>query len=236
MTSVSLIEAVRESRQPGTSRPRRVRGRRLPPEQRREELLEAVELVIARDGYAEATVPRVVAEAGVAQGTFYRYFRDVDDAFAELARRVLEPIALAASALELAGTRTAADVERRLRGYYEVLARQLALHPGVIREALLVAPSSTGQAGRELSVFLDRMRAYLEKLIAEHAGRGPFRPGDPKIVAAAVFGMVLGAAQAATEPDASLDPEHWAREMARLETGALVHPSESPRRTQRRTG
>jgi AcrR family transcriptional regulator len=217
-----------------TARSRRPRGRRLAPEQRREELLEAIEAVLSRHGYAATTVPLVVAEAGVAQGSFYRYFRDVDDAFAELARRVLEPVAAAASALQLSGARSAAAVEQRLRGYYEVLARQLAEHPGVIREALLVAPSSTGRAGHELSRFLKRMRSRVEVLIAEHTGRGPFRAGDPKIVPAAVFGMVLGAAQAATERGAFIDPEHWAREMARLETGALVRPSANRSRTRRR--
>ena len=225
-----------DSQQRCTARSRRPRGRRLSPEERREELLEALEVVITRHGYAGATVPLVVAEAGVAQGSFYRYFRDVDDAFAELSRRVLKPIAEAASALELADARTAADVERHLRGYYEVLAEQLADHPGVIREALLVAPSSAGQVGRELSTFLQQMRAHLETLIAEYSGRGPFRTGDPRIVPAAVFGMVLGAAQTTTEPGASIDPKHWAREMARLETGALVRPSAHRRPGKRRSG
>lgn len=208
----------------------RGRRRRLLPEERRRELLEAVERVVAEHGYAGATVPLVVAEAGVAQGSFYRHFRDLDAAFAEIARRVLAPIAEAAFALRFADARTAADVERSLRGYYEVLAAQLAAHPAVVREALLVAPSSLGEAGREMSAFLRAMREYVERLIAEHAGRGPFRSGDPRIAAAAVTGMVLGAAQAATEPDATFDPKHWAREMARLETGALVRPSAQRRR------
>jgi AcrR family transcriptional regulator len=213
---------MRVSRQ---ERPARRRGRRLPPEQRREELLDAVEAVVARRGYAGTTVPLVVAEAGVAQGSFYRYFRDVDDAFAALTRRVLPPVAEAAFALQLADLRTAADVERELRRYYQVLAEQLAAHPAVVREALLVAPSSTGKAGRELAAFLRQMREYVGTLIAKYVGRGPFRAGDPEIAAAAVVGMVLGAAQAATEPGASFDPERWAREMARLESGALVRPS-----------
>jgi AcrR family transcriptional regulator len=181
-------------------------------------------------------VPLVVAEAGVAQGSFYRYFRDVDDAFAELSRRVLKPIAEAAAALDFTNARTAGDVERHLRGYYEALAGQLADHPGIIREALLVAPSSAGRAGRELSAFLRQMRARLETLITRYSGRGPFRVGDPNIAPAAVFGMVLGAAQAATERGASIDPEHWAREMARLETGALVRPSAYRRRGKGRSG
>lgn len=208
----------------------RGRRRRLAPAERRRELLEAVERVVAEHGYAAATVPLVVAEAGIAQGSFYRYFRDLDAAFAELARRVLAPVAEAVFALRLSDVRTAADVERALRGYYEVLAGQLAAHPAIVREALLVAPSSVGDAGREMSAFLREMRDHVAELIAAHAGRGPFRSSDPHIAAAAMTGMVLGAAQAATEPDATFDPKHWAREMARLETGALVRPSAHRRR------
>lgn len=222
MTTMSLVYGVSRPSQAEALRPR---GRRLPPEQRREELLQALEAVLARRGYAGTTVPLVVAEAGVAQGSFYRYFRDVDDAFAELTRRVLPPIAAAALALQSVELRTAGDVERQLRRYYEVLGAQLAAHPAVIREALLVAPSSTGAAGREMSAFLQQMRAFVARLIAKHAGRGPFRTSDPEIAGAAVVGMVLGAAQAATEPGASLDPKRWAREMARLESGALLRPS-----------
>lgn len=223
-------EPGRPQSRPRSRRTHRPRGRRLAPEQRREELLEALEAVIARHGYAGTTVPLVVAEARVAQGSFYRYFRDIDDAFAELARRVLEPVSAAAAGLQIARVRTAADLERELRAYYEVLGEQLARHPAALHEALLVAPGSLGRAGRELSAFLKEMRAYVERLIAKYAGRAPFRASDPRIAAPAVFGMVLGAAQAATEPGASVDPVHWAREMARLETGALARRPRERRR------
>lgn len=225
------------SQQAPASRSRhRPRGRRLAPAQRREELLQALEAVVARHGYARATVPRVVARARVAQGSFYRYFADLDQAFAELTRRVLAPVAEAVSALERADLRSRASLERALLAYYQVLGRQIAAHPAVVREALLVAPSSRGSVGRQLAGFLRQVRAIVAAMIAEHAGRGPFRRADPEIAAAAIVGMVLGAAQAATEPGASVPAEQteewverWAREMARLECGALLIPSVSGR-------
>ena len=40
--------------------------------------------VVASDGYANAAIARIAAEAGVAQGTFYNYFEDRQDLFDQL--------------------------------------------------------------------------------------------------------------------------------------------------------
>jgi AcrR family transcriptional regulator len=56
--------------------------RRIPPAQRREELIAAATRVIARDGVAAATTRAVVAEAGMPLGSFHYIFDSRDELLA----------------------------------------------------------------------------------------------------------------------------------------------------------
>ncbi len=54
-----------------------MRGR--PPGDARERILQAARQLIGKAGYEGTSVPQIVDEAGVAQGTFYRYFKSKAD-------------------------------------------------------------------------------------------------------------------------------------------------------------
>ncbi len=49
-------------------------------------ILSAVTALLARDGYAQLTVQRVLEQAGVSRATFYQYYESVDDAFSSAYR------------------------------------------------------------------------------------------------------------------------------------------------------
>jgi AcrR family transcriptional regulator len=96
----------------GSSRGRRVTAASDPQQQRRDsgpqtdkgqarrdQLLEAAHTVFVRKGFVDARVADIVAEANVAQGTFYSYFDSKDTIFREVARintdRMMEQVAAA---------------------------------------------------------------------------------------------------------------------------------------------
>jgi len=194
--------------------------RRLRPEARRAELLSALERVLGREGHAGATVPKVVAEAGAAQGSFYRYFRDIDDAFVALTHELLTPVVDAVLAMDPGSARTPSDLEAALLPFYRAFAAQLAAHPAAMHEALIAASSERGEAGRVLALALDALRGRAEDLLRlELGGR---RIEEPRLVSAAVLGMALGAAHEATRLEGRFDTEAWAKTMARFETGGLM--------------
>jgi len=56
-------------------------------EQTRQKILDAAEREIGMKGFAEASISTITAEAAVAQGTFYVYFRSKDDVARELVLR-----------------------------------------------------------------------------------------------------------------------------------------------------
>mgnify|MGYP000724153738 CR=1 FL=1 len=137
-------------------------------EARRGELLAALEELVAEQGYAAMTVPRVVARAGVAQGSFYRYFRNIDDAFSALAGAVMAPIASAAFALDFSGVQSAADVEVELLGYYRVLAAMLSERGALLREVMLRGLALRGPIALPFGVFIETMREHIQVLTRAH--------------------------------------------------------------------
>lgn len=56
---------------------------------RRQQLLDAARKRFVQDGFASTPVSAIVAEAGVAQGTFYLYFKSKQDLITELRREVV---------------------------------------------------------------------------------------------------------------------------------------------------
>lgn len=61
--------------------------------ERRQQILDAARDVFSKRGYAQTTVDDIVAQAGVARGTFYLYFDDKRAAFAELVDRFAAQLA-----------------------------------------------------------------------------------------------------------------------------------------------
>lgn len=112
------------------------RGRRT-----RRRLLDAAEVVFAELGYHDASIVKIVEHAGVAQGTFYLYFRSKHEIFEELVTdlnsRVRETMSKAA---EAGSDRL--DAERRgFAAFFKFTADHPALYR-VIREAEFAAPAA----------------------------------------------------------------------------------------------
>ncbi|HVY97526.1 MAG TPA: helix-turn-helix domain-containing protein [Solirubrobacterales bacterium] len=83
----------------------------------RERLIEAMTVVAARHGYAEASVARVIKQAGMSRATFYEHFEDRDDCFRAAfrleAQRVVEDLRASEESSRLDG-RPAAVMEQML--------------------------------------------------------------------------------------------------------------------------
>ena len=69
--------------------------RRPARDERRAQLLAAARKLFVSDGYAKTPVSAIVAEVGVAQGTFYLYFKTKQDVLTELRRMVFRDYATA---------------------------------------------------------------------------------------------------------------------------------------------
>lgn len=59
----------------------------------RKKIIEATKKLVKEKGFGDITVDEIVAEAGVAKGSFYTYFEHKDDIYAEIARNNFTPTA-----------------------------------------------------------------------------------------------------------------------------------------------
>lgn len=88
--------------------------RRLRPEARRAELMEAALAVFAELGFERATLHDVAERAGVTKGALYHYFESKDQLFIELVRARLGTLVLASDA-RIAAADSSATREELLR-------------------------------------------------------------------------------------------------------------------------
>lgn len=144
-------------------------------EQTRRRLIEAAEDVFAGHGYHEASIVKITERAGVAQGTFYLYFRTKAEIFEELVddlnRRVRRAMT---DATEGASSRL--DAERLgLLGFLEFTAR----HPGVyriMRQAELVSPAAYRR-------HYERIASSYVAGLSEAMDRHEIASADPEVLA-----------------------------------------------------
>ena len=99
--------------------------RRIPLEQRREELVAAAIRVISRDGVAKATTRRIVAEAEMPLGAFHYAFATQD----ELMRAVVDTVTEQERFAAQAGSWDARSLESALRSGFETYIGLLEANP-----------------------------------------------------------------------------------------------------------
>lgn len=180
MTPHALREKPR--RRAAGGRPRR----RLAPEVRRSQIMEAAVRLFARKGFARSTTRQIAREAGVAEGTIYRHFRSKEE--------------ILFSFLEATAFRTLGDMVSRAgqRGDAETLGDILRsrLELGERHAALLKVVLGEALFDRRLARALVRRimmpaSSILERLIAERIERGSLRPVDPALAARALIDHFL---------------------------------------------
>jgi AcrR family transcriptional regulator len=159
--------------------PKTLRG-----QQTREQILRAAEETIAANGYTLTSIADITRAAGIAQGTFYIYFKSKEAVFREL---VLEMGRMTRHAL----ARVSAEAPNRLEAERVGLRAFLAFvreRPGlyrIVEEAKFVDP----EAYRD---YFDAFARSYEKRLEEAGAAGEIRPGDAEIRAWALMGMAKG--------------------------------------------
>lgn len=160
----------------------RSRGRRT-----RRRLLDAAEIVFAEHGYHDASIVRIVERAGVAQGTFYIYFRSKQEIFEELVSDLNSRLREAMSKGASSGGGGRMEAERRgFAAFFRFTAEHPALYR-VIREAEFVAPAAMHR-------HYERIVEGYERALGAAMATGEVEPCDPTVLAWALIavGQLIG--------------------------------------------
>lgn len=153
-------------------------GRRArPSSERRQQLLDAARARFVADGYAATPVSAIVADAGVAQGTFYLYFDSKQDVLAELRREVFRDYDRALD--EVAGLDLPAD--ERLARVIGAMAEAVTRHRDL--ERVFRTAESADATQRTALEGRARLARKAARLHADGVRTGLFRDEDPELTA-----------------------------------------------------
>jgi AcrR family transcriptional regulator len=163
------------------NQPKTARG-----EATRKAILSAAERVIGAKGYNEASIGHITSEAGVAQGTFYIYFKTKEEIFSELVlemgRLVRHTIADATQNIqnrleaEKAGLSAFLEFVRAHPDLYRIVQEALFVDPEAYREYYTAfedgyrAGLSAAEAARQISAGDAETRAWALMGIARALG------------------------------------------------------------------
>ena len=158
-------------------------------EQRRRAIFEAALHVFARKGYHGTSISDVVAEAGVARGTFYQYFDSKNAIFHELVEELLREIRSVISGVD--PSPDAPPVREQL----ELLVTRILRTIGQNRELCTIifkeAVGIDATVDAKLSDFYAELRTYIQASLTLGQALGFVRPDvDTELAAWCVLGSI----------------------------------------------
>jgi AcrR family transcriptional regulator len=152
-----------------------------------QQLLDAARGVFEAKGYQAASIAAITSAAGTAHGTFYLYFRNKEDVFAQLTRSITDEL-YRHTLTELDPAQHVYDpavARARVAAFLQVAEAQGRLWRAVLEAILVSEPIRTTwleARGRFHEGLAARLRIYRE--------RGQLRDLDPDLTAAALAGML----------------------------------------------
>ncbi len=156
----------------------------------RREILEAAARVVAREGFLTATMAQVAAEAGVAVGTLYLYFKRKEDLYDRLAEAQIEELLSHLRAEAQRAPRALGKLHRIVVAELQFFARNREFF--VVRfftqSGLVSVPKDKLGEGvdRQYSAYLEMITTIIKQGIDE----GDFRAAPPADLAHVFAGML----------------------------------------------
>ncbi|MEV8593415.1 TetR/AcrR family transcriptional regulator [Streptomyces sp. NPDC052013] len=212
--------------QPARPRPTGARTRR--GTRTRDALVAAARRIFERDGYLDARIVDIAAEAGVATGSFYTHFASKEEVFAAVLARLQDEMLHAgvSDGGDSDGDGDRKDlwrgVEDANRAYLESYRRNAALM-AAMEQAAAVDPRFLRLRLERSRVFIDRSAAAITRL--QQSGLADPEL-DPDITARALSAMVSRLAYATFALGESVPFDQLVETVNRLWTNALRIPRE----------
>src|SRR5512133_2099432 len=160
---------------------RRQRSTPVAKAERRQQILHAAREVFAKRGYHQATIDDIVAQAGVARGTFYLYFEDKRAVFSDLIDRFSAKLTMAI------GSIVTDDPERPVADQIHQNVR--AIIAACLADRTMTRILFTDAVGidsdfdRKLGTFYDTLVQLLTESLKEGQRLGIVGDGEPRVLA-----------------------------------------------------
>jgi AcrR family transcriptional regulator len=155
----------------------------LPADQRRAELLAAARQTFAEQGFHQTSIDDIVAKVGCAKGTFYNYFDSKVDVFGDVAAAMIDDVLAVVRPIDLC-----APIPAQVRDNLERLVTAIAAND--VARVLLSEAGGHPEADAALIAFYDAALARVEGSLRTGQSWGVVGPGDVRILARCLIGML----------------------------------------------
>jgi AcrR family transcriptional regulator len=159
--------------------------RRKTPETRRGDLVAAAKKVFAKKGVAAATVSDIVKAAGVAQGTFYLYFKTKDGIVNALAEQMAEAMVAAVERAVASADSGAVDKLLALRDAILDMASDSTSQE---LAAIYHRPENRAVHDRMAERLTPRLAPLVEQIVKQGIAERVFTAEDPRVAAWFILG------------------------------------------------
>jgi len=187
----------------------------------REALIDAARRVFERDGFLEARITDIAAEAGVAAGSFYTYFTSKEEAFAAVIEQLNEEMLHPRLRAIADRDDPVAVIEAAHRAYLAAYRRNAKLM-GLMEQVTQIDQQFRAVRHRRTRAFVERNARAISRLQEQ----GLADPSlDPRLAAQAVSAMVSRMAyQRYVQGSSNASGEALVRVLTRLWVNALGIP------------
>lgn len=175
---------------------------------KRKRLEAAGERAFLQHGYASATIDQIAAEADVARGTFYLYFKDKDALFSALIDRFMGPLLTTVKDVRdaLARCEDTPSTFPIYAAFGLQVSELLRSHASLVRLYLSESrsPGKGGAIIRKRSVRLERLTT---EILEDAVRRGLLREHDTHVATHAILGAIERIAMQILRGDRTVDGE-----------------------------
>lgn len=156
--------------------------------ERRHHILVAARDVFAKRGYHQSTIDDIVAEAGVARGTFYLYFEDKRAVFSDLMDRFFTSVTMAINRIDVGAG--APSVEEQARTNIRAILGMCLAEREMTKILLTDAQGVDPAFDRKLSTFYDAVVQLLTDSLRDGQALGIVADGEPRVMAYLTLGAL----------------------------------------------
>ena len=148
--------------------------------ERRGELLAAARDVFVDKGFSAATIDDIVAQAGVARGTFYLYFGDKRAVFEALVDDFLLRITNCVKSIDLGPD--VPSPKEQLRANIRRIVELSLSEPGIVKLALFDATGLDPELDEKLHAYYEGLRSLIAESLEQGQALGMVREGDRRVM------------------------------------------------------
>lgn len=158
--------------------------------QRRRQILDAARTVFAEKGYHKTSVSEIVSKCGLAQGTFYLYFKNKREVFGALLNEFMRFIYDSFFIPGADEIKTQKDVCARFLDVSNNAAKILKANMDIARIFFVEAAAKDPGFENQVSEFYNALITGTANNLKLWMDRGLLRKADPHIIAHCVVGMI----------------------------------------------